>query len=471
MRKKRVCSILGMIGLFIFLVFPAASMAEAKGGNLVFILDASGSMWGQVNGTAKIQIAKEVLTGLIKDLPEGLNVGLVAYGHRKKGDCNDVEELLPLSVLDKEKMVEKIERISPKGKTPITLSVQKTAEKLKGVEGETTIMLISDGKETCEGDPCELVRKLKESGARFVMHVIGFDVTEEEKKQLECIAQAGGGTYYTAKNASEFMIAARKVVEEAGEFGVLKITALKNGKPFKPWMEIFHEGQKKSFWNGPVETKKGEPGERSFNLKPGAYDVRVVDNTVPQKTTISFTGTQITEGQTVEKTADFTDGILKVTSLMNGKPLNAEVVLLKPDGQKYYSHWTTNGFRKFNLPQGTYTIKVVNHSVPPTKPTETFTEVQIKAGQTVERTADFSVGFLKVTASKNGKPFNTPVELYKTDGKKYYTHWTSNGVRVFNLLPGTYDVKVLDIKEKGKMKTFTGIQVEGGKTQSVEVSF
>jgi len=156
---------------------------------------------------------------------------------------------------------------------------------------------------------------------------------------------------------------------------------------------------------------------------------------------------------------------------MNGKPFNAEVVLLKPDGQKYYSHWTTNGLRKFNLPPGTYTVKVANHTVPPIKPTETFTGVQIKAGQTVERTADFSVGFLKVTASKTGKPFNTPVELYKPDGKKYYTHWTSNGVRVFNLLPGTYDVKVLDIKEKGKMKTFAGIQVEGGKTQSVEVSF
>lgn len=471
MRKKIVCSILGMIGLFVFLIFPAASMAQAEGGNLVFILDASGSMWGQVNGTAKIQIAKEVMSGLIKDLPEGLNVGLMAYGHRRKGDCNDVEELFPINVLDKEKMVEKIERITPKGKTPITLSVQKTAEKLKTVEGETTIMLVSDGKETCEGDPCELVRKLKESGARFVMHVIGFDVTEEEKKQLECIAQAGGGTYYTAGNANDFMAAAKKVVEEAGQFGLLKITALKNGKPFKSWMEILHEGRKKPFWNGPVETKKGEPGERTFKLKPGGYDVRVIDNQVLEKTAIDFTGIQITEGQTVEKAADFTDGILHVTSLMNGKPFNAEVVLLKPDGQKYYSHWTTNGLRKFNLPQGTYTVKVVNHAVPPIKPTETFTEVQIKAGQAVERTADFSVGFLKVTASKTGKPFNTPVELYKPDGKKYYTHWTSNGVRVFNLLPGTYDVKVLDIKEKGKMKTFAGIQLEGGKTQSVDVSF
>ena len=79
--------------------------ANPQGGNLMFILDASGSMWGQVEGKAKIVIAKEVLIDLFEDLPQGLNVGLVAYGHRRKGDCNDVEELVPLSVLDKQNLI------------------------------------------------------------------------------------------------------------------------------------------------------------------------------------------------------------------------------------------------------------------------------------------------------------------------------------------------------------------------------
>ena len=67
-------------------------------------------------GQAKIQLAKEVLTGLIMDLPENIDVGLVAYGHRKKGDCHDVEELIPLGELDKEKIIDKIKSISPRGK-------------------------------------------------------------------------------------------------------------------------------------------------------------------------------------------------------------------------------------------------------------------------------------------------------------------------------------------------------------------
>ncbi|MBN1101900.1 MAG: VWA domain-containing protein [Deltaproteobacteria bacterium] len=214
--------------------------AAASSGNLVFILDASGSMWGQVEGKAKIAIAKEVLTGLIKDLPDDAVVGLVAYGHRRKGDCKDVEELAPLGKVNKNKLIRTIQELSPKGKTPITLSVRNTAERIKHLEDETAIILVSDGKETCEGDPCALVKELREAGIRFVMHVIGFDVTEEERTQLECMAKAGGGEYFTAKTAKDFQLAAREVVKKAAEKPPvsLKVTSIKDGKPFKAYVEI-----------------------------------------------------------------------------------------------------------------------------------------------------------------------------------------------------------------------------------------
>jgi Ca-activated chloride channel family protein len=84
----------------IAMVLVAPMLAASARANIVFILDGSGSMWGQIGGKAKITIAKEVLTGLIQDLPSDVNVGLVAYGHRTKGDCNDVEELSPLGPLN-----------------------------------------------------------------------------------------------------------------------------------------------------------------------------------------------------------------------------------------------------------------------------------------------------------------------------------------------------------------------------------
>ena len=106
-----------------------------------------------------------------------------------------MEELVPLGELNKDRLIAKVKELNPKGKTPITFSVQITTEKLKALEDETTIILVSDGKETCQGDRCALDRELRQSGVRFIIHVIGFDVTDEERRQLECIAEAGGGMY------------------------------------------------------------------------------------------------------------------------------------------------------------------------------------------------------------------------------------------------------------------------------------
>ncbi|RLB08744.1 MAG: hypothetical protein DRG59_04240, partial [Deltaproteobacteria bacterium] len=260
---------------------PGAGANKAQqSANIVFILDASGSMRGQIGGRAKIDIAKDVLIKLIDDLPAGINVGLVAYGHRRKGDCNDVEELAPLAKLNRQDLIEKIKALKPRGKTPISHSVELTAEKLQSLEEETTIVLVSDGKETCGGNPCELVKKLRESGIKFVMHVIGFDVTPEEKQQLECIAKAGGGTYYAARNASEFRLAMTKVVSKPKFKGtILKVTALKDGKPFQAYVQIFRQGEEDRLESGYTDP----PKPFSIKLLPGTYDIKVLDDSVPDK--------------------------------------------------------------------------------------------------------------------------------------------------------------------------------------------
>ncbi|MGM0787210.1 MAG: DUF4412 domain-containing protein, partial [Thermodesulfobacteriota bacterium] len=250
---------------------PSATSSQSQGSsraaNIMFILDASGSMWGEVEGRDKIAIAREVMAGLIRDLPDNTRAGLIAYGHRRKGDCKDVEELVQMSPLDKEGLIRIIQGLSPKGKTPITYSVRLTAEKLKVLEDETTIILVSDGKESCGGDPCALVRELKESGLRFVMHVIGFDVGKEGRKQLECMAEAGGGRYFTAKTAGEFEAAAREVVQETKTVGFLEIMAFRNETPVRARVEVFKQdtGQRVKKINTAMDEKKPEV----IRLKPG----------------------------------------------------------------------------------------------------------------------------------------------------------------------------------------------------------
>ncbi|MDZ7698851.1 MAG: VWA domain-containing protein [Deltaproteobacteria bacterium] len=187
---KTICLALVLI---VFIPFYAFSAEKSL---IFYILDGSGSMWGRVDGKIKIQVARDVMISLIKETPQGIECGVMVYGHRKKGDCSDIEMLVPIGPLDREAAISKINGITPKGKTPISDSISMAVENLKGIEAASTIVLISDGIETCGKDPCGAMKTLKESGINFVMHVVGFDVEEKAAKQLACIAQAGGTVFF-----------------------------------------------------------------------------------------------------------------------------------------------------------------------------------------------------------------------------------------------------------------------------------
>ena len=168
----------------------------------VIIFDASGSMWGQINGKAKIEIARDALKNVVKEWNPSVELGLTVYGHRSKGDCNDIETVIPVGKIDKNRVIKTVMGIKPKGKTPISRSLRKVAYEIKYTEEKATIILISDGKETCDPDPCGTAKELEKEGIDFVTHVIGFNVDKKTDKQLECIASATGGEYFSAKNAA-----------------------------------------------------------------------------------------------------------------------------------------------------------------------------------------------------------------------------------------------------------------------------
>ncbi|MFQ5458764.1 MAG: LCCL domain-containing protein, partial [Myxococcota bacterium] len=151
---------------------------------------------------------------LVNGLPDGMEIGLQVYGHRRKGDCNDIEMMVPIGNVDKAAVINKINAIMPMGKTPITHSFELAHERLKTIEDETTVVLISDGKETCGGDPCGLVKSMRQQGIKVRVHVVGFDVGTEERAQLNCIAEAGEGRYFNADNAQQLAQALTEVKRE-----------------------------------------------------------------------------------------------------------------------------------------------------------------------------------------------------------------------------------------------------------------
>lgn len=219
MKARTMC--LMILAMCFTCLFTSRAVAEqGRFPEVMFILDGSGSMWGTAGEQRKIEAAKEVMASIVPELPEEVRFGLAAYGHRYKGDCEDVEILIPSGSTDRQALLETVRSISPKGKTPIAASVEMVVETLKTKENETTIILISDGIETCHNDPCGLVQKLKKSGIKFVLHVVGFDVGDKGLKQLKCLAEAGEGQFFAASDAASLLSAlqtVKKVVEEKVE--------------------------------------------------------------------------------------------------------------------------------------------------------------------------------------------------------------------------------------------------------------
>ncbi|WP_422039791.1 vWA domain-containing protein [Roseibium sp.] len=180
----------------------------------MFILDASGSMWGRLDdGRPKITAAREVMGDLTSKLPASLKAGLIAYGHRRKADCSDIEVVHPVSTAGGAVIGAKVGSISPRGKTPITDALRLAAERLTGNEDNRTIVLVSDGIETCEGDPCALAEALHKSDAGLKIHVVGYGVDAQAQKQLQCVAEKGGGAYFTANDTSGLSAALTQVTE------------------------------------------------------------------------------------------------------------------------------------------------------------------------------------------------------------------------------------------------------------------
>ncbi|MFG6539348.1 VWA domain-containing protein [Sulfitobacter sp. CS16] len=182
-----------------FLCSTAAHAAE----NVVIVYDASGSMWGQIDGTSKMEIAREVLGDLVQGWSAETNLGLVAYGHRSQGDCTDIETLVTPQPVDKEAFRAQVNAIKPVGKTPISAAIEHAADLLVYRDNPATLVLISDGVETCNADPCALSAHLAKQGVKFTAHVVGFDLQDEAHAGLACIAENTGGVFLPASNATE----------------------------------------------------------------------------------------------------------------------------------------------------------------------------------------------------------------------------------------------------------------------------
>ncbi|WP_416148250.1 VWA domain-containing protein [Salipaludibacillus sp. HK11] len=177
--------------------------------NVEILLDSSGSMSEEIDGTPKMDIAKEAITEFVEELPEEANVSLRVYGHigeSQEVSCERVDRVYDLQPYEEEAFGETLEEFFPNGWTPIAKAVEDTHEDyqdLSGEENTNLIYLVSDGIETCGGDPVKAAEELGQSEIMPIVNIIGFDVPSDEQQQLKDMASAAEGVYAVADDQDQ----------------------------------------------------------------------------------------------------------------------------------------------------------------------------------------------------------------------------------------------------------------------------
>ncbi|MBN2910613.1 VWA domain-containing protein [Polycladomyces sp. WAk] len=179
--------------------------------NIEVLLDSSGSMAEQIGGKTKMDLAKEAINQFVASMPQGASVALRVYGHKgsnqnkdKAISCNSSEVVYPLGAYDNQKFQSSLNKFTPTGWTPLALAIRSAQQDLSAQSNaENIIYIVSDGVETCGGNPVQEAQQLHNSNVKAVVNIIGFDVDNAGQKALQQVAQSGGGTYYTVNNQED----------------------------------------------------------------------------------------------------------------------------------------------------------------------------------------------------------------------------------------------------------------------------
>ena len=190
-----------------------ASTPSSKAGDAILIMDFSNSMWGQINGVAKIDVARDIIKRNYDDWNRLTNLGLISYGHRYKNDCSDIQLISPPGELDTSLVDRFLSQAQPRGRTPLTAAIEQAADYFIATGKDANIILLTDGIESCDRDPCSSIKAMQAKGLNLTAHVIGFGVSEEEGSEISCIASVTGGRYLNANTAGSLDDAFREAID------------------------------------------------------------------------------------------------------------------------------------------------------------------------------------------------------------------------------------------------------------------
>ncbi|MGE0201284.1 MAG: VWA domain-containing protein [Candidatus Melainabacteria bacterium] len=176
--------------------------------SILIILDASESMGIRLGNQTKMDGAKQVILDVLKKVPPNVPVGLRVYGHLGRGygdPCRATQTLVPIGTGNRMSIASQLVGIKPTGTTPISYALTRALqEDFRNVGGPHTVILVSDGEETCAKDPCDLAVEMMRSNANIKIHTVAYGLADYgAQRQLKCVALATKGKFMAANTSAQ----------------------------------------------------------------------------------------------------------------------------------------------------------------------------------------------------------------------------------------------------------------------------
>ncbi len=205
--RKRCFSHLWVILPALMVTLSSSLLFAKEKPNIIFIVDATASMWQTVGQHSKIDAVRESMWNVVPSIGTGFAVGMVAFGHRFRGDCQDSEWLYSPSHTQRKPLLQKLETLHPKGTAAIVHSLT-TATQVK--TNNPIIILIADSDDLCEDNPCQKVRELVQKKP-FELNIIGLDTPPGSRDNLRCMAKVTGGQFLNSQDNLTLELALKQV--------------------------------------------------------------------------------------------------------------------------------------------------------------------------------------------------------------------------------------------------------------------
>jgi Ca-activated chloride channel family protein len=460
-RLYRLCAALMIAAV----IFPSQRTAADTAPPVLVIVDGSGSMWGKMDGsqTAKLYAVRDLLRDrLLKAAPQS-RIGLASFGHRRKGDCGDVEIITPIEAGGTQGAVAALEQLNPRGKGPLTAAVREGAKAIgSGTPGH--IVLIHDNADNCSQDICAAANDIAKSNPSLKVHVLSLGLSKSDRDRMQCLAKTTKGLQFDAGDDSQMADALTAIVKAAGLDAVAEPSApIAAATPAVPALGPPGLRLSASLSDGgaPVDgavswriVKAGSPADNpplvdrqsreiNENVDPGRYEVTLTYGLIRRTLEIDVG----TEGPSVRR-IDLDGGRLSVTSAASkqGDALRAPVMTITSlrgsENEPASVLWLGREAKTDQaVPAGRYLVEVAdglarNRSI-----------VEVKPGSTARADLILDTGLLELTATavSGGPPLDRVLYTVSADdpsapdGRREVARSTAP-VAAFTLQAGTYYV-------------------------------